>query len=130
MPQASVQFVQGDAYALPALPTLPTRPFDACFAGFWWSHVPRSRLPGFLRGLHATLRPGARVVFLDNRWVAGSSTPLADTDAEGNTFQCCRLRVLKNFPTPDEVRAQVHGMASDVQLDTWPHDWALAYRVN
>ena len=50
-------------------------------------------------------------VFADNRYVAGSSTPLARTDARGDTFQTRTLgdgsvhEVRKNFPTADEVRA-------------------------
>ena len=41
--------------------------FAAGFAGFWFSHVPRSRVGEFLRGFHAALSPGAKVVLLDNR---------------------------------------------------------------
>ncbi|HET6599550.1 MAG TPA: class I SAM-dependent methyltransferase, partial [Burkholderiaceae bacterium] len=66
MPAGRVQFAQADAYALDVA---PGRSFDAAFAGFWWSHVSRERLAGWLAALHARLRPGARVVFIDNRWV-------------------------------------------------------------
>ena len=38
-PKKNVTFQQGDAYALPAWPDK----FSACFAGFWWSHIPLSR---------------------------------------------------------------------------------------
>src|SRR5262245_40646418 len=81
-PKRNVQFEQGDAYALP---TWPQR-FSACYAGFWWSHVPFARLDSFLSGLQQRLEPGARVAFMDNRYVEGSSTPLSRTDAEGNTY--------------------------------------------
>ena len=53
-----VRFVVGDAYRLPFAPAR----FDAAFAGFWYSHVPRARVDAFLRGLHRVLVPGARVV--------------------------------------------------------------------
>src|SRR3990170_636618 len=46
-PKANVRFEQGDAYRMPEWP----EPFSACFAGFWWSHVPLGRLDGFLAGL-------------------------------------------------------------------------------
>ena len=104
VPADKVRFVDGDAYALPQ----QTEKFDAAFAGFWFSHVPRERRVEFIGMLNASLEPGARVVFLDNRFVEGSSTPIAEQDAGGNTYQSRTLcdgskhRVLKNFPS--EVR--------------------------
>src|SRR5688572_12311766 len=80
---SNVRFERGDAYSLPVWP----QKFSACFAGFWWSHVPLARLDAFLEGLQGRLEPGARVVFLDNRYVEGSSTPISRRDAEGNTYQ-------------------------------------------
>jgi demethylmenaquinone methyltransferase/2-methoxy-6-polyprenyl-1,4-benzoquinol methylase len=103
----NVHFELADAYALsPALGM-----FDGALANFWWSHVPRSRIGVFLGSLHARLQPGARVVMMDNRYIDGSSTPIAERDAEGNTYQLRRLadgsesRILKNFPTEAELRA-------------------------
>ena len=61
-PPRRVRFEQADAYTLEAL----TGAFIAGFAGFWWSHVPKARLPGFLSTFHGKLQPGARVVFVDN----------------------------------------------------------------
>ena len=46
-PKKNVTFQQADAYDLPAW----REKFSACFAGFWWSHVPLSRLDGFLDGI-------------------------------------------------------------------------------
>ena len=125
------EFVSGDAYALPA----SAEGFQAGFAGFWFSHVSKTRVRAFLRGWHAALSPGARVVLLDNRFVAGSSTPIAERDAEGNTYQSRRLddgsshRVLKNFPTEAELREATAGLARDVRLREWRHYWALEYAV-
>ena len=78
----AVQFVTGDAYALQAAPAVAAEAgqFEAAFAGFWYSHVPKARQQAFLRGLCAVLKPGSQVVLLDNRFVAGSSSPLSDTD--------------------------------------------------
>jgi len=127
-----VEFVLGDAYALPAR----AAGFDAAFAGFWFSHVPKSRVPGFLAGLHRALRPGARVVFLDNRYVEGNSTPLCERDAEGNTYQLrsladgSRHKVLKNFPSEEELREATRGAARELRLREWKYYWALEYVVN
>ncbi|KQP37536.1 bifunctional 2-polyprenyl-6-hydroxyphenol methylase/3-demethylubiquinol 3-O-methyltransferase UbiG [Pseudorhodoferax sp. Leaf274] len=126
---AHALFAVGDAYRLPACPG----GFSAAFAGFWFSHIPQERVALFLQGLHATLAPGARVVFLDNRYVEGSSTPIAETDAFGNTYQLRRLqdgsthRVLKNFPSEQALRSALEGAARQVRMHAWPHYWALEY---
>lgn len=130
-PRANVGFEGADAYALPAWP----RPFTACFAGFWWSHVPLARLDAFLAGLAARLAPGARVAFLDNRYVEGNSTPVSRRDAEGNTWQDRRLadgsrhEVLKNFPAPDELAARLRRHGDGVQVLELAHFWLATYRI-
>ena len=133
VPAAHVQFVVGDAYRLPVAPG----GFEAGFAGFWFSHVPRSRVAEFLRGFHAALAPGAKVVLLDNLFVPGSSTPLSERDGEGegDTFQLRPLqdgsthRVLKNFPSESELREAVAGAAREVRFHSWPYYWALEYEL-
>lgn len=124
-----VSFVVGDAYA----PALPDRDFDAAFAGFWLSHVPRQRIPAFLADLDAALSPGATVVLLDNRFVEGSSTPVCETDDDGNTWQERRLadgstyRILKNFLSEPELRAATSGSANGFRYASWKHYWAVVY---
>ena len=127
--QPHVRFVQGDAYRLP----VRGADFDGAFAGFWFSHVPLARVAEFLEGLHRALAPGAKVVLIDNRYVEGNSTPIADQDAEGNTWQLRRLedgsthRVLKNFPSRHALQQAVHGAASEVRFHEWQYFWALEY---
>ncbi|MEN9417478.1 MAG: hypothetical protein RI988_1098 [Pseudomonadota bacterium] len=124
-----VRFVQGDAYVLP----VELGELDACFAGFWWSHVPRARLQSFLEGVHGRLRPGSPVVFLDNRYVEGSSTPIGPADAAGDTWQLRKLadgsehRVLKNFPGEGELRDAVAAVDPSACVLLWRHYWALMY---
>jgi SAM-dependent methyltransferase len=127
-----VEFRAMDAYRFAGL---GDEGFDAAFAGFWWSHVPRARLGAWLDALHSRLAPGAVVVLLDNRYVEGSSTPLARRDADGNTYQVRRLddgsahEVLKNFPSQDEAVAVIGEHTGDAQWVEWPHYWALHYRL-
>ncbi|HEY6169895.1 MAG TPA: class I SAM-dependent methyltransferase, partial [Verrucomicrobiae bacterium] len=131
LPPGRVKFLQADAYALPAF----NESFDTGLAAFWWSHLPKSRLRSFLAGFHGALRPGARVVFIDNSYVEGSSTPIARRDAEGNTYQQRRLNdgseheVLKNFPTAEDLRAVVAGMAACVTVELLAYFWLLRYEV-
>jgi ubiquinone/menaquinone biosynthesis C-methylase UbiE len=130
-PRSNVRFEQGDAYALPAWP----EKFSACFAGFWWSHVPLAKLDTFLEGLHRRLEPGALVAFMDNRYVEGSSTPISRRDADGNTYQQRRLgdgsshEVLKNFPTEQDMQARLARHGTEVRFSSYEYYWVASYRI-
>jgi demethylmenaquinone methyltransferase/2-methoxy-6-polyprenyl-1,4-benzoquinol methylase len=130
-PEGRVAFAHLDAYHPAGAPGR----FTAAFAGFWWSHVPRERLAAFVGALHRRLGVGALVVFLDNRYVAGSSTPVSRTDERGNTYQVRTLadgrtyEVLKNFPAPAELLAALAGAATDSSLTELQYYWLLSYRV-
>ncbi|RYF67940.1 MAG: class I SAM-dependent methyltransferase [Comamonadaceae bacterium] len=127
----NVQLLTGDAYQ----PPQAVMAFDAAFAGFWWSHIPLQRIPAFLERLHAVLQPGARVIFLDNRFVPGSSTPLAERTPEGDTWQQRKLqdgsthRVLKNFPTAEFLLGTVEPYAVAASYRQWTYFWALDYTL-
>ena len=132
LPPDRVTFQLADAYA----PQAVAGTFDACFAGFWWSHVPRRRIPAFLRTLHGRLSDGARVMFLDNRYVEGTSTPITRADAEGDTYQRRRLadgsehEVLKNFPAARDVRERLqHAGASRLEVVELTYYWYATYAV-
>lgn len=111
------------------------RNFDAGFAGFWWSHVPLQHLSAFLAGFHARLQPGARVAFIDNRYVEGSSTPLHRRDTAGNTWQERQLadgsrhQILKNFPTEAEVRELLSPLTKELEIRSRDYFWIASYRV-
>lgn len=129
VPGENVRFMVGDAYRLPNEHGL----FDAAFAGFWFSHVPKQRRSEFLAGLGNVLAPGATVVLLDNLFVPGSSTPVAEQDAEGNTYQMRQLadgsshRVLKNFPSEEELREAVAGVGWKAVFTRFQYFWAMRY---
>lgn len=124
-----VELVKSDAYSLAEV----AGPFSAALAGFWWSHVPRSRLAGFLRVLRSKLRKGAHVVAFDNRYVEGSSTPIARADEEGNTYQIRALsdgsthEVLKNFPTRSQLREWVEPEAEKLEFSELKYFWLVEY---
>ena len=130
-PAGRVQFVRGDAYALPDF----GRRHDALFAGFWWSHVSLARLDAFLDGATRAIAPGSLVAFLDNRYVEGSSTPISRRDAEGNTYQTRKLddgsahEVLKNFPADEELRERIQRFGLEVAIEHVEYYWLLVYRT-
>jgi len=126
-----VSFLIGDAYTLDEAPCDCT----AGFHGFWWSHVPQQRLAAFVRAFHARLPAGAPVVMIDNAYVEGSSTPIARADENGNTYQVRQLgdgsthEVLKNFPSPEEIRMQLAEQATDIVVRQLTYYWIASYRT-
>lgn len=102
-----VTLVVGDAYRLP---------FDGARFG-------------------SALAPGARVVLIDNLRVSGSSLPVSDRDAEGDSWQVRRLddgsthRVLKNFPSESELRERIEGIGADGVYTAFGYYRAFEYLV-
>lgn len=128
----AVTFGLADAYDLPE----ELGQFNAAFAGLWFSHVPVQARRAFLHSLHRRLSPGARVLFIDNSTVQLQDFPIAQTDAEGNTYQHRPLRdgsvhrVLKNFPTEAELRALIRPVASACTFEPLDNFWLLEYEFN
>ncbi len=128
-PAGRVHFRTADAYSLPA----DLGMFDAAFAGFWWSHIPVRDRARFLCSLDGRLAPRAKVVFLDNLLVAGSSTPISHRDDEGNTYQRRNLDdgsehvVLKNFPSAAALDADVAQYGSATHFLALEYYWLFSY---
>jgi ubiquinone/menaquinone biosynthesis C-methylase UbiE len=128
---ADVRFEFADAYALDER----LGRFDGALAFFWWSHIPLLRIGDFLRSLHRRLEPGARVLFMDNTYVEGNSTPISERDAEGNTYQLRPLadgtqnRVLKNFPTQAQLRGHLAPHARTFEYRALQYYWLVDYTL-
>ena len=129
LPEARVRFARADAFDLPAV----AGPFNGAYAGFWWSHLRHSECGPFLESLKKCLSPGATVVLMDNRYVQGNSTPVARTDAEGNTWQARKLldgsghEVLKNFPTEAELLERTVAFGTNHRLVELEYYWLFAF---
>lgn len=131
---AQVSFLVADAYALAAVPG----EFDLVFCGFWWSHILRADIPRFLRGLRdprgrrGRLAPGTEMILLDNRYVPGSSHPVSRTGPAGDTYQQRRLNdgrafeVVKNFPTRQQLGADLAGAATGLRWTELDYYWLAA----
>ena len=126
-----VSFMKADAVTLEGAPP----GCNAAFAGFWWSHVKKSRVRQFVANLATRLEPGSVVGILDNSWAPGSSTPISRTDAEGNTYQVRTLasgepfEVLKNFPTAAELAEAVRPVAREAHLESLKYYWLLVFTL-
>jgi SAM-dependent methyltransferase len=125
---AAVTFRLADAYALDQVPG----EFDTAFVGFFWSHVLRGDLPGFVAGLRARMGPGARLIVLDNSCVPGSSHPISRTTEAGDTYQRRTLNdgrsfeILKNFPDRAQFTTDVTGVADDLRWTQLRYYWLAA----
>ena len=126
----NVIFEKRDAFQLSSL----TGRFTAGLAAFWWSHLKKSETTAFLQQFHQALAPGSKVVFLDNKFVPGSSTPISRTDDKGNTYQFriledgTQYEVLKNFPGETEIERAVKGIAKDITFVDLTFYWLSSYR--
>lgn len=109
--------------------------YDGLFGGFIWSHIPQQDLPQFIRTLNRRVKQGGVVALMDNTFVPGSSTPIAETDPAGNTYQIRTLddkstyRVLKNFPPDAQIRQLVAAEAETLEIIRLTYYWILIYRV-
>lgn len=130
LPADKVRFALGDAFDLHV-----EGKFSACLAGFLWSHVLRQEQEGFLLKLRATLGKDCLLVLMDNVYVEGSSTTIARTDLEGNTFQIRtlgdgeRYEVLKNFPTDSALRKKMGGVVKEIRILRLENYWMLTGRL-
>ncbi len=127
LPADKVKLALGDVFDL----QVEEGKFSACFGGFWWSHVRRQDQAGFLVQLREKLGKDTLLVLLDNVYVEGSSTSIARTDLEGNTYQIRTLpngerhEVLKNFPTDSALRKKMGASVKNIRIVRLEHYWML-----
>jgi len=128
----NVRFQVADAYSLDGV----REGFDAACAVWWWSHIPKRLIPQFLATLHSRLRPDARVLFVDQ--LPSAYAPKDQrVDVSGDTTEERRapdgrlFRIVKNFPTQEEVLGALAGLASDIEYREFPEEcsWSVSYRV-
>ncbi len=128
--QCPVSTLIGDAYSPRAVPGC-----DSAFAGFWFSHVEKSRRAAFIQALHAALPPGSLVCLVDNRFVEGSSTPISRIDPEGNSWQDRKLdsgethEVIKNFPSEGELASIFGPCSAGFEYESFGYYWLISYKV-
>jgi len=130
--QSSVTFICEDAKRLASV----AQCFNAAFAGFWYSHLRQNEISSFYSALHRCLLPGSLVVMLDNRFVAGSSTPISHTDENGDSWQLRTLQqtgeqfeIVKNFPDCKQFEYRLPQGCVDVEFVELEYYWYARYRL-
>lgn len=124
-------FIQDDVYVLDKIQDK----FSAGFAAFWWSHILKSEIKQFIALFHSKLQLNALVVFIDNRRVKRSTTPISRIDIHGNTFQIRKLEdgreyeILKNFPTKKEIREILGEKVKNLKIQFLKYFWIVSYNI-
>ena len=132
LPADKVTFAIDDAFDRRI--DLTSKSVSAVFAAFWWSHVLREEQDRFMLGLRQQVGKDALLVLIDNVYVEGSSTSIARTDLQGNTFQIRlqdgeRFELLKNFPTDSALRKRLGAHLKDIRIQRVEHYWMLTGRL-
>ncbi len=127
---AQVTFRKADLFDL-----APDASYECLFAGFIWSHILLRDLDRLITTTHRLTKKGGTIVFIDNKYVEGSSLPIISKDEFGNTYQERNLEdgsrhmVLKNFPTESFIRELIGGRAMDIRYLDLQYYWILIYRT-
>lgn len=127
----NITFITDDAYSLSNV----RQKANACYAGFWLSHVNKNNLSSFIETLHENLEPGSAVIFADNLYVEGNSTPVSRRDAAGNTYQTRTLKdgtqheILKNFITEEDFRTLLGDRVKNLHYQQLQYFWYGYYEV-
>ncbi|MFI5134225.1 MAG: class I SAM-dependent methyltransferase [Chitinophagales bacterium] len=125
----NVTFSSGDFYNLK-----PEKKFESLFAGFIWSHIPLQELDEFIALMISYVQSNGTLVFIDNNFVEGSSTPIVRTDEFGNTYQERKLEdeetftIIKNFPQEKFLREKLEGKVNAINFTLLKYYWILAFQ--
>lgn len=130
-PEGKVAFRRVDGLDLPD--DLGT--FSCVFIGFWWSHLKRDEQDALLARLRARLGHDVTLILLDDAYVEGSSTTIARTDAQGNTYEIVatpdgeRIELPKNYPADSALRKRLGGDVREIRIERLTYYWLLTCRL-
>jgi demethylmenaquinone methyltransferase/2-methoxy-6-polyprenyl-1,4-benzoquinol methylase len=126
----NVEFQLADVFNLPE----NIGKYEAGFGGFIWSHIPKQDLSMFLRKFLSVITAGGMLIFIDNNYVEGSSSPLYKTDEYQNTYQKRKLvvdgsehSIIKNFPTDNELLTLIKPVATDIEITRFEYYCAVKF---
>jgi len=131
LPEGKVSFRRVDGLDLPE----DLGAFSCVFIGFWWSHLKRDEQDALLAQLRARLGPDVTLILLDDAYVEGSSTTIARTDAQGNTYEIVatpdgeRFELPKNYPADSALRKRLGGEVREIRIERLTYYWLLTCRL-
>ena len=127
--KCKIDFILDDSYKLDKI----TEKMDSLFAGFWFSHIPKSKINDFLGIIHKKLNKNAIIVFIDNLYIEGNSTPISRYDIEGNSYQIRKLKdnsqheVLKNFYNDKSLKDIFNNYGIEFEINILEYFWIIKY---
>jgi demethylmenaquinone methyltransferase/2-methoxy-6-polyprenyl-1,4-benzoquinol methylase len=127
--RGNVKFQLADVFNLPD----EIGRYEAGFGGFIWSHIPKRSLSLFLKKFLSVINSSGLLIFIDNNYVEGSSTPINYTDETGNIYQKRSLMdgseysIIKNFPTDEELLSLIKPEATDIEITRLEYYWAVKF---
>ena len=130
-PEGKVAFRRVDGLDLPE----DLGAFSCVFIGFWWSHLKRDEQDALLIQLRARLGRDVTLILLDDAYVEGSSTTIARTDAQGNTYEIVaapdgeRFELPKNYPADSALRKRLGGEVREIRIERLTYYWMLTCRL-
>jgi SAM-dependent methyltransferase len=130
-PEGKVEFRRVDGLDLPD----DLGQFSCVFIGFWWSHLKRDEQDALLVQLRARLGHDVTLILLDDAYVEGSSTTIARTDAQGNTYEIVatpdgeRFELPKNYPADSALRKRLGGEVREIRIERLTYYWMLTCRL-
>jgi SAM-dependent methyltransferase len=130
-PEGKVAFRRVDGLDLPE----DIGAFSCVFIGFWWSHLKRDEQDTLLARLRARLGHDVLLVLLDDVYVEGSSTTIARTDAQGNTYEIVatpdgeRIELPKSYPADSALRKRLAGDVREIRIERLTYYWMLTCRL-
>jgi demethylmenaquinone methyltransferase/2-methoxy-6-polyprenyl-1,4-benzoquinol methylase len=110
---ARVRFVQADIFDWD-----PDRAYDAVFFGFWLSHVPLERFERFWSLVGECLKPGGRVLFVDDAYrvdeelIEGEDSQVIRRQLKDGTA----FRAIKVPHTPAELERRLKGLGWRIKV--------------
>ena len=131
LPEGKVSFRRVDGLDLPE----DLGAFSCVFIGFWWSHLKRDEQDALLARLRARQGPDVTLILLDDAYVEGSSTTIARTDAQGNTYEIVatpdgeRFELPKNYPADSALRKRLGGDVREIRIERLTYYWLLTCRL-
>ena len=127
--KCKIDFIQDDCNKLGNI----NDKMDSLFAGFWFSHIPKSKIKDFLETIYKKLNKNAVIVFMDNLYVEGNSTPISRYDTEGNSYQNRKLKdnsqheVIKNFYNEKSLKEIFNEYGVEIEINILEYFWIIKF---
>ncbi|MDX8362624.1 class I SAM-dependent methyltransferase [Cytobacillus sp. IB215316] len=131
LPSNKVLFQQANAYELNKV----QGNFNASFANYWFSHIPKNEIEKFLKQLHARVGTGAQIFMADNVYIESIGGSLIEKAGSKDTYKLRTLEngsqyeVIKNYYNEAELREIFTPYARNLDITIGQCFWWISYLV-